>query len=378
MARQTSKIERAPASGDGQPAGEVARAPTVDPTAARLLRWYDRHRRALPWRALPGVAADPYAVWLSEVMLQQTTVATVKGYFATFLATWPSIGDLAAAPVEDVMRAWAGLGYYSRARNLHACARRVAEAGGRFPDTEDGLRALPGVGAYTAAAIAAIAFDRRAVVIDGNVERVVARLDAIDVPVREARAAIRTGADRRTPATRCGDYAQAVMDLGATICTPRRPACVLCPLAEGCEARRTGRQLILPVRAPRADRPVRHGSVFYVRRADGDVLVRTRPDKGLLGGMTEFPGSAWDADGDPGGEARPLRADYRAAPVPVEHGFTHFTLVLSVRGATVPRATPAPDGCRWIAEANLAGEALPTLMRRVAVAGRAVLDGEGP
>ncbi len=373
MAGQTSKIEPPPASGI-----EPALDTNLDPTAARLLAWYDRHRRVLPWRAGPGEAADPYAVWLSEVMLQQTTVAAVKDYFVTFLSVWPTVGDLAAAPVEDVMRRWAGLGYYSRARNLHACAKRVAEFGGRFPDTEEALRALPGVGAYTAAAVAAIAFERRAVVIDGNVERVVARLDAIPVPVREARAAVRAGADRRTPATRCGDYAQAIMDLGATICTPRRPACVLCPLTDGCEARRTGRQALLPVRPPKTERPVRHGSVFYVRRFGGDVLVRTRPDKGLLGGMTEFPGGAWDADGDPAGAARPLPADYRMAPVPVEHGFTHFTLFLSVRAATVPPATPAPDGCRWVTEDTLASEALPTLMRRVAAAGRAVLDGDEP
>ncbi len=307
-------------------------------------------------------------------MLQQTTVAAVKTYFETFLGIWPTVGDLAAAPVEDVMRRWAGLGYYSRARNLHACARLVAEGNGRFPNTEDGLRALPGIGAYTAAAIAAIAFDRRAVVVDGNVERVVARLDAIAVPIRQARPAIRAGADRRTPSTRCGDYAQAIMDLGATICTPRRPACALCPLTEGCKARRSGRQEILPVRGAKAARPVRHGSVFYIRREGGDVLVRTRPAKGLLGGMTEFPGSAWDTEGDPDGDARPLDAAYRTAPASVEHGFTHFTLFLSVRGALVSAAAPAPDGCRWVAEKDLADEALPSLMRRVAAAGRAVLD----
>ena len=359
------------------PASMTEEAPastTEEATAERLLAWYDRHRRALPWRALPGRAAEPYAVWLSEVMLQQTTVAAVKSYFETFLALWPSVGDLAAAPVEDVMRRWAGLGYYSRARNLHACAKLLAASGGRFPDTEAGLRALPGIGAYTAAAIAAIAFDRRAVVVDGNVERVIARLDAIAVPIRQARAAIQAGADRRTPPTRCGDYAQAMMDLGATICTPRRPACVLCPLAGDCAARRSGQREVLPVRGPKAERPVRHGSVFYIRREGGDVLVRTRPDKGLLGGMTEFPGSAWDTDGDPEGVARPLEATYRSTPVPVEHGFTHFTLFLRVRSALVPAATPTPSGCRWVAENGLAGEALPSLMRRVAAAGRAVLD----
>ena len=352
--------------------GSIVRA-APEPEAERLLRWYDRHRRTLPWRAAPGSRADPYAVWLSEVMLQQTTVAAVKGYFETFLKVWPTIGDLAAAPVEDVMRRWAGLGYYSRARNLHACARIVA-AGGAFPDTEAALRALPGIGAYTAAAVAAIAFDRRAVVVDGNVERVVVRLHGLVEPIREARPAIRRFADALTPQARCGDYAQAMMDLGATICTPRRPACVLCPLAEGCVARRTGRQDVLPTRVAKAERPVRRGSVFYVRREGGDVLVRTRPDKGLLGGMTEFPGSAWDAEGDPDGLARPLAARYRAGATPVEHGFTHFTLWLKVHGARVAVDTSAPAGCRWVAETGLAAEALPSLMRRVEAAGRALLE----
>ena len=334
--------------------------------AARLLAWYDRHRRVLPWRAPAGADADPYAVWLSEVMLQQTTVAAVKSYFLAFLARWPTIADLAAAPTEDVMRAWAGLGYYSRARNLHACAKRVA-ARGAFPDTEEDLRELPGIGPYTAAAIAAIAFERRAVVVDGNVERVVVRLHALERPIRKAKAEIRSLADARTPAARCGDYAQAMMDLGATICTPRRPACVLCPLADGCMARRAGRQSTLPAKAAKPERPLRLGSVFYVRRA-GEVLVRTRPDKGLLGGMTEFPGSAWDAGGDPAGTARPLPARYRTLVAPVEHGFTHFELRLVVHVAEVAQGTPAPAGARWTAEATLAGEALPSLMRKVAAA----------
>ena len=325
----------------------------------------------LPWRALPGQAPDPYAIWLSEVMLQQTTVAAVKAYFTTFLATWPRVSDLAAAPIEDVMRRWAGLGYYSRARNLHACAKLVAAKGG-FPDTEAGLRALPGVGPYTAAAIASIAFDRRAVVVDGNVERVIVRLNAIQTPIRDSKLAIKLHAELQTPESRCGDYAQAMMDLGATICTPRRPACVLCPLSEDCTARQTGQQEVLPVKAIKAERPVRHGSVFYVRRG-GDVLVRTRPDKGLLGGMTEFPGSAWNAEGDPEGEARPLKGDWRRLIAPVDHGFTHFELYLTVFVASVSAETPAPEDCRWVPEAGLAEEALPSLMRKVAAAGRAGL-----
>jgi A/G-specific adenine glycosylase len=348
---------------------KAAVAKETPSAAARLLAWYDGHRRALPWRALPGQHADPYAVWLSEVMLQQTTVAAVKAYYVSFLGAWPTVGDLAAAPVDEVMKRWAGLGYYSRARNLHACAQAVVAAhGGRFPGTEAALRTLPGIGAYTAAAVAAIAFDQRAVVIDGNVDRVIVRLNGIDTPIALAKPEIRRLADAQTPDARPGDYAQAMMDLGATICTPRKPACVICPLAEACVARITGRQDILPVKGVKAARPVRHGSVFYVRRASGEVLVRTRPPKGLLGGMTEFPGSAWDAAGDPDGAARPLAASYQRLIAPVEHGFTHFELVLTPFLATVAAKTPAPDGCRWISEAGLAGEALPSLMRKVAAA----------
>ena len=305
-------------------------------------------------------------------MLQQTTVAAVKSYFVAFLSTWPGVADLATAPLEDVMRRWAGLGYYSRARNLHACAQRVWAGSGTFPDTEQELLTLPGIGPYTAAAIAAIAFDRRAVVIDGNVDRVVTRLHGIETPIRDSKALIRRYAAARTPDARCGDYAQAMMDLGATICTPRRPACVICPLASGCVARRTGQQDVLPVRAARLVRPVRYGSVFFVRCGE-DVLVRTRAAKGLLGGMTEFPGGAWDADGDPEGSARPLAAAYRRVSTPVEHGFTHFTLFLTVHAAAVAEPTEAPEHCRWVREADLAGEALPTLMRKVAVAAQHAL-----
>lgn len=306
-------------------------------------------------------------------MLQQTTVAAVKSYFETFLTLWPRVEDLAAAPTEDVMRRWAGLGYYSRARNLHACAKLVAERGGRFPQSEAELRALPGIGPYTAAAIAAIAFDRRACVVDGNVERVIVRLHALRVPIREAKPEIRRLAEVRTPQSRCGDYAQAMMDLGATICTPRKPACVLCPLSDGCAARREGLQDVLPAKAAKAPRPERRGSVYYIRRG-AEVLVRTRPDKGLLGGMTEFPGSDWTATSAPDANAAaPLAAAYSRAPAPVAHGFTHFTLELTVYAACVAARTPAPDGCRFVAEAGLAQEALPTLMRKVAAAGQALL-----
>lgn len=340
--------------------------------AGRLLAWYDRHRRNLPWRAPPGQGADPYAVWLSEVMLQQTTVAAVKGYFATFLVLWPRVEDLAAASADDVMRAWAGLGYYSRARNLHACAKAVVAAGGRFPDTEEGLRALPGIGAYTAASVAAIAFDRPAAVVDGNVERVIVRLHALSSPIKACRPAIRMHAAARTPTNRPGDYAQAMMDLGATICTPRRPACSLCPLSGGCQALARGLQDVLPTKAVKPERPGRHGIVFYVRRGT-DALVRTRPPEGLLGGMTEFPGGSWGAADLPIDAAPPLPGHWRESLEPVRHGFTHFELRLLVRAATVEDGTPAPEDCRWVAEAGLASEALPTLMRKVASAAQALL-----
>ena len=348
-------------------AGQGSRGEPVREPADRLLAWYDTHRRILPWRAPPGQIADPYAVWLSEVMLQQTTVAAVKSYFSTFIQLWPRVTDLAAAPVEDVMRGWAGLGYYSRARNLHACAQAIAASGGRFPSTEEELLKLPGVGPYTAAAIAAIAFDRRAVVVDGNVDRVITRLQSIETPIRDSKPLIRRHAAARTPDRRCGDYAQAMMDLGATICTPRRPACVICPLADGCLARQNGVQDALPVRSTKPERPARYGSVFYIKRGD-EVLVRTRAAKGLLGGMTEFPGSPWDESGHDPGEARPLDADFQRLPAPVEHGFTHFTLYLTVHLAEIDLRTPTPVACRWVREGALDDEALPSLMRKVAAA----------
>jgi A/G-specific adenine glycosylase len=348
------------------PPGPVAIAPA-------LLDWYDRHRRTLPWRALPGACADPYAVWLSEIMLQQTTIAAVKPYFLSFLARWPTVGDLAEAGSEDVMKQWAGLGYYSRARNLHACAKIVAgEHGGLFPDREDALLRLPGVGPYTAAAIAAIAFDRRAVVVDGNVERVISRLFAIEEPLPAAKTSIRAKADMLTPDQRPGDYAQAMMDLGATICTPRRPACALCPLRPACEATASGDAETFPRKTPKAERPARSGAVFFLRRADGAVLVRSRPPKGLLGGMTEIPGTDWTSGFDVSTalQEAPVKASYRRLVPMVEHVFTHFALTLSVFVADVSRTTAAPDGCRWVSAKALDGEAFPSLMRKVIVLAR--------
>ena len=331
-----------------------------------LLDWYGAHRRHLPWRQLPGRLADPYAVWLSEIMLQQTTVKAVAPYFAKFLALWPDVAALADAPVDAVMQAWAGLGYYSRARNLHACAKAVAgEHGGRFPADEAALLRLPGIGPYTAAAIAAIAFGRRAVVVDGNVERVVSRQFAIAAPLRAAKAAIRAATDALTPATCAGDFAQAMMDLGATICTPRNPLCSLCPVPEDCLARRDGAPETFPRKAAKAARPARAGAVYYLRCA-GKVLVRTRPPKGLLGAMVEFPGTVWSGDFDLAKARAPVAGKYRRLPGEVAHAFTHFSLTLTVFAGETARESLADDTMRWVDEGALGAEALPSVMRKVA------------
>lgn len=347
-------------------------SPEQEPSqhAARLLAWYDRHRRRLPWRALPGQAIDPYAVWLSEIMLQQTTTVTVGPYFEEFLTRWPTVADLAAAPLDDVLTVWAGLGYYARARNLHACAVAVAnERGGRFPDTEEGLRALPGIGGYTSAAIAAIAFDRRAVAIDGNIERVVARLFAIETELPAAKTEIRARAEVLLPAKRFGDFTQGLMDLGATICSPKKPACGICPWMDACAARGRDDVESFPRKAPKVEGKLRRGASFVVTRADGFVLVRTRPSKGLLGGMTEVPSTSWthDFDEDDALSHAPLKAKWRKLPGVVEHGFTHFPLQQSVYVANVPAKTKAPAGMRWVPVVQLHGEALPNVFRKVVV-----------
>ncbi len=337
------------------------------PSATDLLDWYDVNARRLPWRVPPedralGILPDPYRVWLSEVMLQQTTVAAVKGYFLDFLQRWPTLNDLAAAPRDDVMAAWAGLGYYSRARNLKACAEAVArDHGGRFPDTVEGLAALPGIGPYTAAAIAAIAFDRPAAVVDGNVERVIARLHALETPLPDVKPEIRRLAAELTPELRPGDYAQAVMDLGATICTPKRPACALCPWSEPCLARRRGDAETFPRRKEKAERPTRRGIAFVAIRNDGAILVRRRPDKGLLGGMLEVPGSDW-REGTTPDVAPPLPASWRDTGG-IEHTFTHFHLLLAVKAADVG-SVAAPDGCMWLEPSKLSDEAFPTVFRK--------------
>ena len=346
---------------DEKPAGSIAEA---------LLAWYDRHHRELPWRVSPGERRagrrpDPYHVWLSEIMLQQTTVEAVKSYYRAFVQRWPTVGDLAAAPVDDVMKGWAGLGYYSRARNLKKCADMVAgELGGVFPDTAEGLLALPGIGPYTAAAIAAIAFDRAEPVVDGNVERVVTRLFGIATPLPPAKAEIRRRMAELTPQTRPGDFAQAVMDLGATVCTPRRPACIICPVKDECLALRQGDPELYPVKAAKAERPARRGAAFVAVRSDGAVLLRKRPDRGLLGGMAEVPTTGWTArsDGAVDASAAPFPADWRRAGS-ASHVFTHFSLELTVFRADCDEA---PDGDWWWSErTSLLGEALPTVMKKV-------------
>ena len=351
-----------------------SRAAVSSPQPTDLLAWYDRHRRVLPWRAPPGRRADPYHVWLSEIMLQQTTVKAVGPYSAKFLKLWPDISALAAAPLDDVLKAWAGLGYYARARNLHACARAVVERhGGKIPATEALLRELPGIGPYTAAAIAAIAFDECTSPVDGNIERVIARLYALETPLPAAKPEISRLARALTPPQRSGDFAQAMMDLGATICTPKSPACILCPWNESCAAYARGNAETFPRRLPKREGDLRRGAAFVVQRADDFVLVRTRPEKGLLGGMTEVPTTEWskDFDASTAMKGAPHFASMRK-PLAwqktlgvVRHVFTHFPLELIVYVSEVPARTAAPKATRWVKISELGGEALPSLMRKV-------------
>jgi len=358
---------------------------------ALLLEWYDRHRRKLPWRPRPGERAEPYSVWLSEIMLQQTGVKTVVPYFKKFLARWPDVEALGGASLDDVLRMWAGLGYYSRARNLHACAVAVLrDCNGAFPDTEEGLRGLPGIGPYTAAAIAAIAFDRRTMPVDGNIERVVSRLFAVEEPLPRAKPLIRqlaatllgasrTGDEKSRAGdeeSRAGDSAQALMDLGSSICTPKKPACSLCPLNDHCAARARGDQETFPRKAPKKTGTLRRGAAFVVTRGD-ELLVRTRPEKGLLGGMTEVPTSGWLAaqDDKTALKQAPMLKGiarwHRKAGV-VTHVFTHFPLELVVYTANVPARIRAPEGMRWVPISTLGDEALPNLMRKAIAHGLGV------
>ncbi|MDM7931864.1 A/G-specific adenine glycosylase [Tabrizicola sp.] len=344
----------------------------TDSLSDTLLRWYDRHARTMPWRTSPadraaGVQPDPYRVWLSEVMLQQTTVAAVKDYFHRFTARWPDVAALASAADAEVMGEWAGLGYYARARNLLKCARAVAaDHGGQFPKTRAGLLTLPGIGPYTASAIAAIAFDEAATVVDGNVERVMSRLYRVETALPAAKPELTALAGQLTPAQRPGDYAQAVMDLGATICTPRNPACGICPWNDACLARAEGMQADLPRKSPKVAKPVRRG-VLWLGHQDGGWLVERRPERGLLGGMLGFPGDGWDGAGGPA----PAEADWQDVGE-VRHTFTHFHLILSIRLA---RICTEPLRGEWASRTVFRPADLPTVMRKAFDLARDSVDG---
>jgi A/G-specific adenine glycosylase len=354
-----------------QDAQAKLRAVSTAPNPDVLLAWYDRHRRILPWRARKGERSEPYRVWLSEIMLQQTTVKAVAPYYTRFTALYPTVSALAAASLEDVLREWAGLGYYARARNLHACAREVAgKHGGVFPTDEAGLLTLPGVGPYTAAAIAAIAYDAPALPIDGNIERVVSRLFALEEELPAAKPRLRALTDSLKPTHRFGDFAQALMDLGATICTPKKPACSLCPWNDVCAARKRGDQETFPRKARKREGALRQGAAFVVLREDGRILLQRRPVKGLLGGMSEVPGSDWRADFDleTARKSAPKLGKalrWRRRPGLVNHVFTHFPLALTVFVANAEKSTQAPKGARWGRIDKLGQEALPNVMRKV-------------
>jgi len=327
-------------------AGEILAGEVL---ADEVLAWWDVHRRELPWRVAAGDRPEPYRVWLSEVLLQQTTAAAAAPYFLKFVRQWPRVDDLAAASLDAVIRAFAGLGYYSRARNLHACAQEVARRGGAFPRTERELRALPGVGAYTAAAIAAIAFEAKASPVDGNIARILTRLNAIEAPILSARREIAAAAAALTPARRPGDFAQALMDIGATICRPRNPDCSACPLREGCAARRAGEAEAYPRRAIAKPKPIRLGAAFFARRADGAILARRRPPRGLLASTLELPGGPWETEerADIGAGRAPFAAVWRRVPGEVEQAFTHFLLRLTLYAGEVEDA-PLTEGDIWV------------------------------
>jgi A/G-specific adenine glycosylase len=332
----------------------------------RVLDWWDTHRRVLPWRAAAGKASDPYIVWLSEILLQQTTVQTATPYFEKFLRIWPRFEDLAAASLEDVMGAFSGLGYYSRARNLHACAREIAQRGGLFPRTERELRALPGIGAYTAAAIAAIAFNEAATPVDGNIARIVARLIALEEPIAPARRRTAEAAAALTPDDRPGDYAQALMDLGSMICTTRRPSCPICPLRAECAATQTRDPSAYPRKAPRKPRFIRRGAVFFAQRPDEAVLVRTRAPKGLLSSTIELPGTEWSIEVDAREitKAAPFRANWQLLPGIVEQAFTHFLLQLKVYTAPPVDPTGVRCDCYWLERDHIEGAGFSSIMRK--------------
>jgi A/G-specific adenine glycosylase len=349
------------------PLREERAKPKAAPEAATLLAWYDVSARVLPWRTRGGAKADPYRVWLSEIMLQQTRVETVLPYYAKFLARWPDIEALANARQEEVLSAWAGLGYYARARNLHACAKAViAEFAGEFPQEEVELQRLPGIGAYTSAAISAIAFGRKATPVDGNIERVMSRLFAVEEKLPAAKKTLARLAAEMTPPHRAGDFAQALMDLGATICTPKRPACAICPWMDACIARARGDQETFPRKTGKTEGKLRKGAAFVVLREDDRILLRTRADKGLLASMTEVPGSEWSAEYKESAKAAPITGlKWQKCIGPVRHVFTHFPLELTVYVARAPKKTRAPRGMRFVPLDALDSEALPSVMRKV-------------
>ncbi len=343
--------------------------------SSRLLAWYDIHRRVLPWRAPSGKRADPYRIWLSEIMLQQTTVQAVAAYYRKFLTLWPDVGALAAAKQDDVLAAWAGLGYYARARNLHAAAKIVAQMGGKFPTTAQGLRELPGVGSYTSGAIAAIAYDEKQAAMDANAERVIARLYAVATPMPKAKVALHALCSALVP-ERAGDFAQALMDLGSAICTPKRPACANCPWTDDCAARKRGLQEQLPVKAPKIARPLKRGAAFVARDKSGAVLLVKRPDKGLLASMLEPPLGPWTEKFPAPAAAlkqAPFAAKWKKRAGIVRHGFTHFELEIEVYAAEIsPR--PKFKGA-WVPPERLGEVALPTVMRKIIEHG---VDSGGP
>ncbi|MBT3916995.1 MAG: A/G-specific adenine glycosylase [Rhodospirillaceae bacterium] len=336
--------------------------------SGKVLKWYDRHRRHLPWRAAPGEPANPYHVWLSEIMLQQTTVATVKSYFEQFLKIWPEVEDLANAPLDDVLHAWQGLGYYARARNLHKCAKLiVTEYEGDFPNSESELLILPGIGPYTAAALASIAFGQKATPVDGNIERVMARLNAITEALPKAKPKLKKLAVQFTPAKRAGDYAQALMDIGATICTPKNAKCDICPLNSDCQAAAEGLADKLPKRQAKKPKPTRRGTAYWLVNSNREILLRRRPEKGLLGGMIEVPSSVWLEGKSAGTKVKneaPIQTDWEALPGVVRHTFTHFHLELAVVAGRCSAAKHKTKGI-WCGAEEFDQHALPTVMKKV-------------
>lgn len=353
---------------------KTASVPNHCDIADALLAWYDTERRDLPWRYHPGERADPYRVWLSEIMLQQTVVKAVIPYFERFTKRWPTVKALAKADLDEVLATWAGLGYYSRARNLHACAQAIVrDHKGKFPRSEAKLAELPGIGPYTAAAVAAIAFGEKATPVDGNIERVVARLHAVTAPLPGVKGELRRLAAGLTPDLRAGDFAQAMMDLGATVCTPRRPSCLMCPLSARCTAHSQGIAEQLPARAAKAERPVRHGVAFVTLSEDGHVLLRRRPEAGLLGGMMEVPSTTWGdeiLEREAALRVAPIQTDWWPVAGAVSHTFTHFRLEMAVYRSIVPADAELdlwaePERCRWVHRRDLDGEALPSVMRKI-------------